>query len=209
MPLRGFLYFAAEYEGWLARNQKRVYSGRLVKIPSPGYFVLYNGTETQEEKMDLRLSDAFEKPAEGYEWTAHVVNVNAGHNVGIVSRCPLLSEYAEFVADVRKERSTGKPLTRAVDIAVDRCIRRGGKLAEFMRKHKAEVKRMYWFDYDEKLYEQTLRDEGFEDGLGAGRREDLRNLMDSLSVTAGQAMDILKIPEAERDKYTAMLAQEA
>lgn len=33
--------------------------------------------------MDLKLSDAFEKPAEGYEWTAHVVNINAGHNAAM------------------------------------------------------------------------------------------------------------------------------
>ena len=86
----GLLYFAAEYAGWLARHKMDVHSSTLVKIPSPSYFVLYNGTEKQVEKMDLRLSEAFEKPAEGYEWTAHVVNVNAGHNTGILERCPLL-----------------------------------------------------------------------------------------------------------------------
>ena len=83
MPLRGLLYFAAEYAGWLARHKKDVHSGGLVKIPAPNYYVLYNGTTERKEREELRLSDAFEKPAEGYEWTAHVVNVNAGHNTAI------------------------------------------------------------------------------------------------------------------------------
>ncbi|MBP5465901.1 MAG: hypothetical protein J6Y13_12110 [Treponema sp.] len=110
MPLRGLLYFAAEYAGWLARHKVDVHSSTLVQIPSPGYFVLYNGTEKQVEKTDLRLSEAFEKPAEGYEWTAHVVNVNAGHNSGILARCPLLGEYAAFIADIRQGQAAGLPL---------------------------------------------------------------------------------------------------
>ena len=65
MPLRGFLYFAAEYAGWLARHKKDVHSKGLVKIPSPSYYVLYNGTNRNVETVNLRLSDAFEKPAEG------------------------------------------------------------------------------------------------------------------------------------------------
>ncbi len=203
-PLRGLLYFAAEYEGWLAKNKKYVYSGNLVKIPSPAYFVLYNGTERQEEKMELRLSDAFEKPSEGYEWTAHVVNVNAGHNVGILSRCQLLGEYADFIADVRQEQAAGKPLTTAVDAAVDKCIRKGGKLADFMRKHKAEVKRMYWFEYDAKLHDEVLQEEAFEEG----QKRALRNLMAKLSMTVEQAMDILDIPAEEREKYAAMLRED-
>ena len=49
-----------------------------------------------------------------------------------------------------------------------------------------------------------------EKGENKGRIEGLvmalRNLMDSLSLTVTQAMDILKIPENERDKYAVMLS---
>ncbi len=218
MPLRGLLYFAAEYAGWLARHKVDVHSSTLVKIPSPSYFVLYNGTEKQVEKMDLRLSEAFEKPAEGYEWTAHVVNVNAGHNTGILERCPLLGDYAAFIADIRQGQADGMSLTEVVDAAVDTCIRRGGKLADFMRKHKAEVNSMYLFGVDfEKIHWEAVKkeareaarkemfEEGQRDGLSQGQERDLRNLMDSLSMTAEQAMDALKIPAEEREKYAARL----
>lgn len=60
-----------------------MHSKGLVKIPAPSYYVLYNGTDQNVETVDMRLSDAFEKPAEGYEWTAHVVNINAGHNAEV------------------------------------------------------------------------------------------------------------------------------
>ena len=73
---------------------------------------------------------------------------------------------------------------------------------------------MYLFGVDfEKIHEEAVRKEMFEDGrrdgLAEGREESLRNLMDSMSWTAGQAMDALKIPAEEREKYAALLAQEA
>ena len=178
MPLRGLLYFAAEYAGWLARHKKDVHSGGLVKIPAPNYYVLYNGTDRELETRDLKLSDAFEKTAPGYEWTAHVVNVNAGHNVSILSRCELLREYAEFVADVRQEQKDGKSPTAAVNAAAEACIRRGGKLADFMRKHKAEVDFMYLFGVDfEKLHWDAVREEARNEGRDEGRTEDARNML--------------------------------
>ena len=178
MPLRGLLYFAAEYAGWLARHKKDVHSGGLVKIPSPNYYVLYNGTDRELETRDLKLSDAFEKTAPGYEWTAHVVNVNAGHNVSILSRCELLREYAEFVADVRQEQKDGKSPTAAVNAAAEACIRRGGKLADFMRKHKAEVDFMYLFGVDfEKLHWDAVREEARNEGRDEGRTDAARNAL--------------------------------
>ncbi|MCR5622635.1 MAG: hypothetical protein K6G18_12405 [Treponema sp.] len=215
MPLRGLLYFAAEYAGWLARHKVDVHSSSLVKIPSPVYFVLYNGMDRQVEKTELRLSESFEKPAEGYEWTAHVVNVNAGHNAQVLGRCPLLGEYAAFIADIRQGQADGKPLTEAVDAAVDKCIRKGGKLAEFMRKHKAEVNSMYLFGVDfEAIHREAMQREAQEklkeawaDGMSQGQERALRSLMDSMSWTATQAMDALKIPAEEREKYAAKLEE--
>ncbi len=172
MPLRGLLYFAAEYAGWLARHKKDVHSGGLVKIPSPSYYVLYNGEAERSEREEQRLSDAFEKPAEGYEWTAHVVNVNPGHNPGILSRCELLGEYADFITDIRRQQKSGLSPEEAVDVAVDTCIKRGGKLAEFMRKHKAEVNVMYLFGVDfEEIHREAMIEEAHQKGFVVGREE--------------------------------------
>ena len=182
MPLRGLLYFAAEYAGWLARHKQDVHSSGLVRIPAPNYYVLYNGTDRKVETKDLKLSSAFEKPAPGYEWTAHVINVNAGHNEPVLSRCELLGEYAAFIEDVRQGQKNGTALTAAVDAAVASCIRRGGRLAEFMRKHKAEVNAMYLFGVDfEKLHWDAVREEALKDGENIGyergKQEDARNML--------------------------------
>ena len=51
--------------------------------------------------------------------------------------------------------------------------------------------------------------EGKTEGLREGRREErveiIRTLMDTLKLTAAQAMDTMRIPESEQPKYLAML----
>jgi flagellar biosynthesis/type III secretory pathway protein FliH len=52
---------------------------------------------------------------------------------------------------------------------------------------------------------QQGRQQGIQQGIQQGRRlglqTSIRNLMDSMKLTAEQAMDALKIPEIERSKY--------
>ncbi len=102
-------------------------------------------------------------------------------------------------------------LENAVDSAVDACISRGGKLADFMRKHKAEVDVMYLFGVDfEKIHREAMKEEARKQGLADGRMQrladGLRNILKNTSMTLSQAMDALGIQEADRAKYAAMLS---
>jgi hypothetical protein len=57
MPLRCLLYLARLYEKII--NNKDMYKTRLVTIPRPECFVLYNGTADYPDETILKLSDAF------------------------------------------------------------------------------------------------------------------------------------------------------
>ena len=59
-PLRGFFYFADLYK--VKYFGKKIYSTRLLKIPTPQYIVFYNGTTSMPDRKELRLSDAFHSP---------------------------------------------------------------------------------------------------------------------------------------------------
>jgi len=65
MPLRFLQYVARLYEQ--IQNPRDRYFRRLKKIPTPEFYVFYNGEEEYPETATLRLSDAFmtssEKPA--------------------------------------------------------------------------------------------------------------------------------------------------
>ena len=43
MPLRGILYSARLFSKYIKANKLNIYSEKLIKIPTPQYYVLYNG----------------------------------------------------------------------------------------------------------------------------------------------------------------------
>ena len=49
------------------------------------------------------------------------------------------------------------------------------------------------------------REEGRQEGVDQNRVESIKNIMEGLKYTAQQAMDLLKIPKGEQDKYMARL----
>ena len=49
-------------------------------------------------------------------------------------------------------------------------------------------------------------EKGIAKGITSNTLQSIRNLMETLQLTAEQAMDALKIPEEEREKYMKMLA---
>ena len=180
MPLRGLLYFSKLYDQYIETKRKSVYGRRLVKIPTPRYFVLYNGRAAAEDRTRLRLSEAFARPDAGgdFEWTAEMVNINWGHNQKLMESCRVLSEYAQFLDRVETYLRGGRGKDEAVCAAVDECIREN-ILGAFLRKHKAEVIDMCITEYDEQetmtiLAEEERevgREEGREEGIEIGREE--------------------------------------
>lgn len=42
MPLRGFIYLPKLYEKYIIKHELNIYSEKLIKIPTPKYFVLFN-----------------------------------------------------------------------------------------------------------------------------------------------------------------------
>ena len=126
-----------------------------------------------EERRTLRLSDAFETDtgAGEYEWTATMININSGKNQSIMDSCHVLYEYAVFVAKIKKYRDSME-LKEAIDLTVRECIEEN-ILRDFLEQHRREVCDMCLTEFDEKKYEDVLREEGREEGLAEGLEKGL------------------------------------
>ena len=127
----------------------------------------------EEERRTLRLSDAFETDtgAGEYEWTATMININSGKNQSIMDSCHVLYEYAVFVAKIKRYRESME-LKEAIDLAVRECIEEN-ILRDFLEQHRREVCDMCLTEFDEKKYEDVLREEGQEEGLAEGLEKGL------------------------------------
>lgn len=108
--------------------------------------------------------------------------------------------------------------------AVDECISEG-ILAEFFKENREEIVEMGIYEFNQEVYDEVLREDGEArgieigrsqgieigkgqgieigkgQGIEIGRRQAIENLMDTLHLTAQQAMEALRIPENERIKY--------
>jgi len=182
MPLRGLMYAAKLYEIRFAGN-KRIYGKSLVKIPTPKYLVFFNGLESDmpNDRIDLKLSDAFEVEdnSGAYEWTATMININAGHNKDLMDSCKLLSDYSTFISLIKTYRET-MPFEMAVEQAITVCLSKG-ILSDFLIKMQEEVKSMLLTEFDQKAYEEFIKDESFEEGrengLAEGKRTSLLRVL--------------------------------
>ena len=162
MPLRGLLYFAKQYEGWIASHRKDIYGRKLLKIPTPQFYVLYNGIESHPEREEYHLTEAFAHPTQGYDWTAHVININSGKNLELVTACSTLAEYTKLIHQIRTRQKSSESIESAVHQAVKYCIK-NNILRTYLLKNESEVMSMILTEYDEELHNETLREEGMED----------------------------------------------
>ena len=140
-----------------------------MKLPTLRYIVFYNGTQEEPDRIELRLSDSFIRKEDEpcIECRALVLNINYGHNQELMGACRKLYEYAYFVQKVREFLGEGLIRDAAIDRAVVHCIE-ADILKDFLSCHRAEVKDLFLTEYDEKLHERTLREEGRMEGIGQG-----------------------------------------
>ena len=155
MPLRGMFYLSQIYQGYVNARGLDIYGSRRVKLPMPRYLVFYNGTKQEPDRQTIALSEAYERSGEEapcLECRATVININVGHNKKLMEDCRILYEYAMFVDLVRRCLTEMRGnLEEAVDMAVRESIKKG-ILADFLKKHRAEVKDVILTEYDQEAH---------------------------------------------------------
>lgn len=206
MPLRGLMYFGSLYDSYIERKGLNIYGSKLIKIPTPQYYVLYNGKSDAPETSELRLSDAFakESPRGRFEWTATFVNLNKGKNEELLDKCKPLAEYMFLIRCIREKEAEGMEIEAAIDLAVQQCIERN-VLREFLVKHRAEVVSVCLTEYNEKVYTDAIRAEGHAEGLAEGHAEGEARLGKLIqALLAEQRMDLVQLvssDEKAREEY--------
>lgn len=107
-------------------------------------------------------------------------------------------EYAEYTDRVRRYAKE-LPIAEAVERAITECIREG-ILKEFLRKNRAEAKRMSIYVYDQEKHLRQEREASWEKGKEEGMK--LLNDLYSFLAKEGRTNDILRaVQDSEyRDK---------
>ena len=180
MPVRMLMYSGMVYSKYTKENKINRYSGQLKKLPVPRLVTFYNGTKETEDRVILRLSDAFPKGSNpDIEVTVLMLNINYGRNRELMEHCRPLNDYSQFVETMRKLKSEGYPSGEAVHLAI-RKLDNDSPIRRYLLANEAEVSMLALTEYDEKEQRELDRRDGEEriKTLGrlmieAGRDEEL------------------------------------
>ena len=165
MPLRFLQYIARLYEKLQIPADR--YLRKLSKIPTPEFYVFYNGREDYPETTVLKLSDAFiTKPEQvPLELTVQVLNINSGKGGKILKTCKTLDEYSLFVEEVRIQTQLDPEngFTNAVKVCIEKGI-----LREYLQRKSREVVNMLIAEYDYDTDIAVQREEAGKIALAKG-----------------------------------------
>ena len=193
MPLRMLLYLVDEYKRIIDSNNFNLYRNKLIKLPTPKFFVIYTNEEA-EEKSVLKLSDSFDgKTALELE----VICYNILKPNILNEKSKTLHDYAAFLQFVLSYLKHGKNLKEAIELAVMKC-QKAEILKQYLKERKSEVFDMLALEFDiDKLKAASYEDgveEGRAEGLAEGRKEIILAFFQS-GISIEQIAKTVKLPE--------------
>ena len=165
MPIRFLEYVTRLYEG--IQNPRERYSRTLKKIPTPEFFVFYNGKDNLAAHQTLKLSDAFtiRRQTPQLELVVQLININYDKSNPVLRNCKPLKEYSLFVEIVRRHIVLDK--NYEFENAIKECIK-NDILREYLQRKSREVMNMLLAEYDYDTDIAVQREESFEIGLAEG-----------------------------------------
>mgnify|MGYP004513239689 FL=1 len=174
MPARMLLYSAMLYRKMLSKES--IYSKKLIPLPAPEFYVLYNGKDPWKDNSKLYLSSAFAENQHNLELVVTVRNIRYNKDNELLQKYKPLHDYSFFVYDVEQRVANGDSLADAIRSATDYCINHN-IMRDYLSANYEEVFEMMslrWNEKDAKKYwQKEAREEGHAAGLAEGHAQGL------------------------------------
>lgn len=162
MPLRMLFYVAELLKQYIEPFKEKIYQLNQIELPTPKFYLFYNGRKNEPEQRQMKLSTAF-KNFSGLELVVNFYNLNEGNNEKFLQKSRTVYNYCFFVNRVEKNLRDGMIRDKAIKEAIDYCIN-CDVMAEYLKDRRKEVISMLGFEYDEDLARKAIADESREEG---------------------------------------------
>lgn len=172
MPLRDVIYYGRTMEKLV--EPRALYRNKIIYIPTPEFFVFYNGDDPFPPEKILKLSDSYlEKTTTAMlELFVKVININLSAGHAILQQCKPLYEYSWFIQRIKDHLREGCERDTAITLAVKDC-EEAGIFAEFVQRHGTEAVNMLFTQFNMEDALEVRYEEGFEDGEQRGIQQGL------------------------------------
>ena len=168
MPLRDLIYLGRTLEKLL--DEKNLYRRKRISVPTPEFYVFYNGDTPFPSEKILRLSEAYLEKTEHpmLELEVKVININPSSGHKLLRECRPMYEYSWFIQQIKNYLADGWSRDDAISQAVKDCLD-NGIMVEFMREHGSEAVNMLYTQWNWDDAMEVEREEAYEDGVEAGK----------------------------------------
>ena len=179
-----------------------------MQIPAPEFIVFYNGKDEMPERQLLKLSDMYSVKEENpkLELEATLLNISGTNNRKLKDACRTLRDYAVYTDKIRMYTETME-LPEAVDRAINECIEED-VLRDFLMEHKAEVRAMSIFEYDQERHMQQEREAGIEKGRRQGEEQLLCRLVKKNLSRGMSISEIAEVLDETEERIREIAASE-
>ena len=170
MALRCLYYICEQFRTLV--EAKKLYQSVKIKLPAPEFHVFYLGENDTRESHLLNLSDSYmTKDGKGFlELTVLCHNIAYDSGKKLLQKSRALHDYSFFVACVKKNIAQGMERATAIRTAMRYC-RENDIMKNFLESHESEVIDMVNFEWNQKDFEEAIREDGIEQGMARGREE--------------------------------------
>ena len=192
MPLRFLEYICRLYEK-LIPLEKRYRQNRL-PLPSPEFYVIYNGTADYPKEKLLKLSDSFERidgVSFSLELCVKTYNINKCKDTPLLKHCIPLSGYAKLTEYAQEAKQNG--IQNPVDFAVRKCISEG-VLADYLKQKSTEVRNMLIAEYDYDTDMRVKQEEAAEVATETNKLANAKNLLKLKLLSPEQIAEAIQLP---------------
>ena len=196
--IRALFYLTTTYQDYINENGMDIYRSTRINIPKPELYVIYTG-DRKKRPATITLSEEFFEGA-----TDLAIDVTVKMLYG-TDEDDVISQYVNFTNVYDEQRKKYGRVHEAIQETIRICKDRN-LLKEYLENRENEVISMMITLFDEeqimKNHDATLTREITREVTREVTKENqlssIKNLMETLKLTAQQAMDALKIPESER-----------
>ncbi len=163
MPLRSIIYYGRTMEQLIPKRY--LYREKRIPIPTPEFYVFYNGDAPFPAEDVMRLSDAYLEKTDTpmLELKVKVININLPVNHKLLKKCRPLYEYSWFIQKIKDYMAIEKNLDKALTQTIEDCEREG-IMVDFVRKHGSEAVNMLFTQWNLEDALEVRYEEGLEDG---------------------------------------------
>lgn len=176
MPLRSAIYYGRTMERII--QSKNMYKTSLIQIPTPEFYMFYNGQASQPAESILKLSDAYLEKTDipMLELTVRMININPELNHPLLKESNSMYEYSRFMQTIRNYITSGLDRDEAVITAMERCVEEG-IMVDFINVHGSEVRNMLFTQFNMEDALAVCGEENYERGLQDGIHQSIHTII--------------------------------